>query len=112
MTATALPEHDVVEVGPIRLDRDSMVATVNGTALYLSRKEYQLLDFMLSDPGKVFRKQDLLRGVWPEYRNVPEHVSTLSSHISRVRVKLRQAGAEGYCRNVWGTGYALLPATA
>jgi DNA-binding response OmpR family regulator len=54
----------------------------------------------------VFTKEELLRGVW-DFRSLGR-TRTLDSHASRLRRKLRLAGAGACVVNVWGVGYRLL----
>jgi DNA-binding response OmpR family regulator len=62
---------------------------------------------LMSDPQRVFTKEQLLREVW-DFRSLGR-TRTLDSHASRLRRKL-QAGGEGpFVLNVWGVGYRLLP---
>ena len=61
----------------------------------------------MSDPARVFRKEELLRDVWG-YRSIGR-TRTLDSHASRLRRKLNAVGTdERYVLNVWGVGYRLM----
>ncbi len=62
---------------------------------------------LASDPNRVFGKDELLRDVWGYSGRLVTR--TVDSHASRLRNKLRAAGAEiPYVINVWGRGYRLL----
>jgi DNA-binding response OmpR family regulator len=83
--------------------------TVHGRALALPAKEYELLAKLATEPSRVFTKEQLLREVWG-YRAMGR-TRTLDSHASRLRRKLRQAGAgPSLVVNVWGVGYRLVDA--
>lgn len=100
---------EVVEAPPVRIDTRTRVATVDGVRLPLAQKEYDLLLCLAREPERVFTKVELLRDVW-NYQ-VPGRTRTLDSHASRLRRKLREAGAaHELVENVWGVGYRLLPA--
>jgi DNA-binding response OmpR family regulator len=73
----------------------------------LASKEYELLLKLMTDPTRVFTKEHLLREVW-DFRSLGR-TRTLDSHASRLRRKLRAAGAVGLVENVWGVGYRLTP---
>jgi DNA-binding response OmpR family regulator len=96
-------------VGPIRVDVSSRVTTVNGTALILPAKEFELLAVLARDPTRVYPKHELLERVWG-YR--AGSTRTLDSHASRLRRRLEDlaGGHERYVINHWGTGYALVAA--
>src|SRR5438874_8474630 len=103
---TAPPEHELVVAGPIRVDLATRTVTVGGRAVRLAGKEYELLLKLMTDPDRVFTKEQLLREVWG-FMSLGR-TRTLDSHASRLRRKLRQAGAGPCVVNVWGVGYRLL----
>jgi DNA-binding response OmpR family regulator len=104
----AAPRGEVLEAGPIRVDRRTRGAAVHGRLLTLSAKEYDLLVALALDPGRVFTKAELLRDVWGFL--TPGRTRTLDSHASRLRRKLVAAGmGEDVVLNIWGVGYRLLP---
>jgi DNA-binding response OmpR family regulator len=103
----AQPEpRDVLEAGPLRVDRATRRVTVDGVRVDLAGKEYELLAKLAEDPERVFRKEELLRDVWG-FRSLGR-TRTLDSHASRLRRKLQAAGKERFVVNVWGVGYRLL----
>lgn len=104
---TAPAPRDVVEAGPIRVDRRTRRVDFRGRGVALSGKEYELLLALAADPVRVFTKEELLRDVWG-FRS-PGRTRTLDSHASRLRRKLRAEGACDVVANVWGVGYRLLP---
>jgi DNA-binding response OmpR family regulator len=103
---SASPDEEVVEAGPIRIDRATRRVTVEGRRVDFSGKEYALLVKLASDPSRVFTKDELLRDVWG-FR-APARTRTVDSHASRVRRKLVAAAAGPFVVNVWGVGYRLL----
>ena len=91
----------------IRVDLATRRVTVRETRVVVSGKEYDLLLKLMSDPIRVFRKEELLRDVWG-YRSIGR-TRTLDSHASRLRRKLNAVGTdERYVLNVWGVGYRLM----
>ncbi len=78
---------------------------LHGERVALSQKEFALLRTLVSEPTRVFTKEELLRTVWG-YRS---HGSTrtLDSHACRLRHKLGARG-DRYVVNVWGVGYRLV----
>jgi len=100
-----LPE--LLEAGPVRIDTRTRDVRVAGRRVQLSQKEYELLLRLAREPERVFTKAELLHEVW-QYRS-PARTRTLDSHASRLRRKLREAGAGAVLvENVWGVGYRLL----
>jgi DNA-binding response OmpR family regulator len=102
----APPEHEVAEAGPIKVDRTTRCVTVEGRPAALAGKEYELLAKLITDPQRVFTKEELLREVWG-FRSLGR-TRTLDSHASRLRRKLQATGGGPFVINVWGVGYRLL----
>jgi DNA-binding response OmpR family regulator len=100
---------DVVEAPPLRIDTLTRDVRVDGRRVLLAQKEYELLLCLAREPQRVFTKAELLQQIW-DYRSIGR-TRTLDSHASRVRRKLREAGATvELVDNVWGVGYRLLGA--
>jgi DNA-binding response OmpR family regulator len=102
-------EHEVRCAGPIRADLATRLVTVDGETIALAGKEYELLLKLMTDPSRVFTKEQLLRDVWG-FRSLGR-TRTLDSHASRLRRKLQSTGQGPFVVNVWGVGYRLLDAT-
>lgn len=96
-----------IHVGPLEIDRRSMLVTVHGRALDLSGREFALLSVMAREPRRVLSKRELQNEVWGFGASV--RTRTVESHASRLRGKLAQAGLDGWVRNLWGQGYRLYP---
>jgi DNA-binding response OmpR family regulator len=104
--ATAGPA-DVLEAGELVVDRRARQLRVRGVPVALAGREFDLAVHLVSDPYRVFGKDELLRDVWGYRGRLVTR--TVDSHASRLRRKLRAAGAElSYVVNVWGKGYRLL----
>ena len=87
------------------VDPLSRQALLNGKDLRLTRKEFDLLFCLASNPGQVFSREQLYNYVWDEHSayNVDEVVK---AQIKTLRQKLSMTGNE-YIKNVWGIGYRL-----
>jgi DNA-binding response OmpR family regulator len=104
---TATGPADVLEVGELVVDRRARQVRVRGVPVSLAGREFDLAVGLASDPRRVFSKDELLRDVWGYSGRLVTR--TVDSHASRLRRKLRAAGAElPYVINVWGRGYRLL----
>ncbi len=76
----------IAEVGPLRLDRPSREVTLRGAPVKLTFSEYELLACLMSRPGHLFNRQELLRAIWGDsaYRD-PRAIDV---HIRHLREKL------------------------
>jgi DNA-binding response OmpR family regulator len=98
--------HELRRAGPITADLATRCVTVDGMPVTLAGKEYELLLKLMTDPSRVFTKEQLLREVWG-FRSLGR-TRTLDSHASRLRRKLAAVAPGFYVLNVWGVGYRLL----
>lgn len=85
------------------IDPSARRVLLNGKDLRLTRKEFDLLFCLASNPGQVFSREQLYNHVWDEHSayNVDEVVK---AQIKTLRQKLNMTGNE-YIKNVWGIGY-------
>jgi len=93
--------------GDLSLDLGARVATRAGEPLLLTTREFDLLAFLMANPGLVFGRQELLARVW-EWDFGDE--STVTVHVRRLRAKVEDDPASpGRIVTVWGTGYRYQP---
>ncbi len=95
----------VLASGPVRLDAEAHVATVAGTPLDLTNKEFELLECLLEASGRVVTRAELKKRVWGFSFDAPTKVADLYVHY--LRRKLERAGAPGFVETVRGVGYAI-----
>ena len=95
-----------LEVGGLRLDSGAYVATLDGTALDLSRREFDLLHYLAMHAGRVVARRDLLTHVWRmPYGGADK---TVDVHISWLRRKLGETAQQPrYLHTVRGVGVKL-----
>lgn len=97
----------VVEIRNVRLERDAMRVLLGGEPVELTAKEYQLLDLLLSSPGKVFSRTRILNKVWG-YDSDPL-TNVVDVYIRRLRAKMRWDSETGWIRTIRNYGYRLDP---
>ena len=85
-------------------DPYARLLNVAGRVIPLTRREAQLLDFMLERPGQFFTSEVLIRDAWEDQRLAPEQVRT---YIVRLRRKLEESQAPARLANKPRLGYAL-----
>jgi DNA-binding response OmpR family regulator len=102
-----------IRVGTLEVDALSRQAWVDGQQVLLSSKEFSLLHALAREPGRVFKRAELMEMVWgwSDGGHATHRTRTLDSHASRLRRKLASHGA-GYVINVWGVGYRLIDLNA
>jgi DNA-binding response OmpR family regulator len=104
---SAAADHaSALEVGGLRVDRASRVATLDGAVLDLSRKEFDLLAHLASRAGVVVSRRELLAEVWRQPEGGAD--KTVEVHLSWLRRKLGETAAEPrYLHTVRGVGIKL-----
>ena len=95
-------------VGDLVLDRESMEVRLGGRPVELTAKEFQLLELLMSAPGKVMSRTRILNKVWG-YDSDPL-TNVVDVYIRRIRAKLEVDSETGPIRTVRGYGYKLEPA--
>ena len=95
-------ETAAAAVGELELDEDRYEVKVGGMQVDLTFKEFELLRFLMSRPGKVFTREILLEQVWGyDYFG---GARTVDVHIRRIRSKTEREG-HAYIRTIRGVGY-------
>ena len=93
-----------IELDGISIDLVRHEATVDGRAVELTAKEFELLVYFAKSPGRVHTRAQLLDQVWGYHHSGYEH--TVNSHINRLRNKIERDPANpAYIQTVWGVGY-------
>jgi len=104
----SISEHSspskVVTGGGITLDVERRSAKCDGQDVELTAKEFDLVEFLMRNPGKVYTRENLLATIWgAEYQG---DIRTVDVHIRRLREKLEKEPAEPEkIMTKWGVGY-------
>lgn len=95
---------NVLTIGSISLDLDARNAYRAGNLADLTAKEFDVIEFLMRNPNRVYSREALLDTIWAyEYRS---DIRTVDVHIRRLREKLEENPAEPkYIMTKWGVGY-------
>jgi two-component system response regulator RegX3 len=97
-----------VEAGPVRLDVDRHVVSVAGTPVEMPLKEFELLELLLRNAGRVLTRGQLIDRVWGS--DYVGDTKTLDVHVKRLRSKIEpEPGAPRHIVTVRGLGYKFEP---
>ncbi|KJK55925.1 MULTISPECIES: response regulator transcription factor [Actinomycetes] len=97
-----------LEAGPVRMDVDRHVVTVDGAKVDLPLKEFDLLEMLLRNAGRVLTRMQLIDRVWGA--DYVGDTKTLDVHVKRLRAKIEpDPGAPRYLVTVRGLGYKFEP---
>lgn len=97
-------ESNTLTIGTISLDLDGRNAYKNGQLVDLTAREFDVIEFLMRNPNKVYSRDALLDSLWTyDYRS---DIRTVDVHIRRLREKLEENPAEPkYIMTKWGKGY-------
>ena len=98
-------EGGALTFGPLRLEPDARSVSVEGTEARLTRTEYAILKLLMANPAQVVTKSALLDHIAEDTPDCTE--SSLKTHVSNLRKKLRDAGAGDCIESVWGIGFKM-----
>ena len=104
------PATKVMRANELELDRSRCHVTLAGQEVVLTATEFRLLEFLMSRPGVVFSREQLLDAVWGHDRAVTDR--TVDVYILRLRQKIETAEGGSFIRSVRGFGYSISPEAA
>jgi len=95
---------EAVRAGLVSLNFDKYQAHLNDVLLDLTVVEFNLLSVLSKEPGRVYEREQLMQGIYKEYRVVSDR--TIDSHIKKLRKKIREVYPGGeLIHSVYGLGY-------
>lgn len=97
-------KSNVLNIGDMRIDCDSRSLFIRGKEIYLTAKEFDLLELLAFNPNRVYSRDVLLKTVWGS--DYPGDGRTVDVHIRRLREKIEDNSSEPkYVHTKWGVGY-------
>ncbi len=103
---SAIGDIGIMTAGPVRMDTDRHQVTVNGVNVSLPLKEFELLEFLMRNSGRVLTRVQLIDRVWGS--DYVGDTKTLDVHIKRLRAKIEVDPANPiFIQTVRGLGYKL-----
>lgn len=94
----------MLESGDMRINREDKRVYIAGREINLTSKEFEVLELLMSNPGKVYSRENLLNSVWGA--DYPGDVRTVDVHVRRLREKIETSPSDPkYVQTKWGTGY-------
>lgn len=91
--------NHIIELGSLMIDKERIVLEKDGQEIDLAKKEFELLNLLVSKPGKVFTREEIFNKVWGT--NVIVGTRTIDVHIRKLREKI----GSHYIKTIKGIGY-------
>ena len=102
--STGIKQDSILEAGPVRMDLERHRVEVNGTAVALPLKEFELLEYLIENQNRVLTRAQLIDQIWGS--NYFGDTKTLDVHVKRLRAKIEPDSANPrHLITVRGLGY-------
>jgi DNA-binding response OmpR family regulator len=95
--------NSIIQFNNISIDTRAKTALVNNTVLDLTKKEFELLLYFISNKRRVISKNAIAEHLWGD--EMEGNLDFIYTHIKNLRKKLMEAGDADYIRSVYGMGY-------
>ena len=94
-----------ISFNEIRIDPDTFEVLIHQNRINLTRKEYDLLLYMIANKNRLLTKQTIAEHLWGDYVDTLDSFDFVYQHIKNLRRKITQAGGNDYISTVYGMGY-------
>lgn len=101
-------EDEFLNYKNLAVDSENRIVLIDGRELILNRKEFDLLYFFLTNPGRLIAKTSIAEYVWGDHAEDSDSLDFVYSQIKNLRKKLQQHGAEIEIQSIYGAGYKLI----
>lgn len=98
------PEDRTILIADLTIDRDLREVCRNGRRIHLTKREYELLEFLSKHKGRVLSREQIQRGVWGDDTMTS---NTVDVHVAKLRKKIDASGETPLIQTVVGFGYVL-----
>ena len=98
-------QEEAMEIGGILLDKQAHMVKIDGKPVELSVKEFELLEYFLTNKGVALSREKILNNVW-NYDYFGD-ARTIDTHVKKLRSKMGEKG--DYIKTIWGMGYKFEP---
>ncbi len=95
----------ILQFEDITADTNARTISVDGKALVLTRKEYDLLVYLMINKNRILAKTAIAEHLWGDDMDMADNHDFIYTHIKNIRRKLLQAGSGDYIHSVYGMGY-------
>jgi DNA-binding response OmpR family regulator len=97
--------NNIMQLGSLLLDMTEKTVKHEGRALDLTKKEYELLVYFISNKNKVISKGAIAEHLWGDDMDLADNYDLIYTHIKNLRRKIVSAGAPDHIKSVYGMGY-------
>ena len=95
----------ILTYNEISVNTESKSVIINGNAIILTKKEYDLLLFFMINKNRVLTKEALAEHLWEDNIDMADTYDFIYTHLNNLRKKIRFAGGADYIKTLYGMGY-------
>ena len=99
--------NNFLQFDELHLNLDEKSVKVNNKIIDLTKKEYDLLLYFISNKNKVISKGAIAEHLWGDNMDMADNYDFIYTHIKNLRKKIIQAGSRDYIKSIYGMGYRL-----
>ncbi|KLT66729.1 response regulator transcription factor [Pedobacter sp. BMA] len=96
---------NIIIFNEVKIDVAAMKVTINEKPIVLTKKEFDLLVYFLSNKNKVVTKNAMVEHLWGDQIDLSDDFDFIYTHVKNLKKKFAEAGARDYLRSVYGIGY-------
>ena len=96
---------NIIQFNEIKVDVAAMKIFVGDNLVVLTKKEYDLMIYLLSNKNKVVTKNAMAEHLWGDEMDMSNDFDFIYTHIKNLKKKLNEAGAKDYLKSIYGIGY-------
>jgi len=97
-------ENEIV-FNEFRILPEKMESYVNGKEINLTKKEFDLLVYFLSNKNRVLTKESIAEHLWGDEMDLADSFDFIYTHMKNLRKKILEKGGQDYIRTIYGIGY-------
>lgn len=96
---------DIVTFNEISINTDSKIVTITDQQLTLTKKEYDILLFLIINQNRVLTKEAIAEHLWEDNIDLANTYDFIYTHLNNIRKKIKTAGGKDYIKTLYGMGY-------
>ena len=97
--------QDTLSFNELELNVNTFEVKVNDELLELTRKEFELIHYLIVNQNRLLTKQSIAEHLWGDYMDTADSFDFVYQHIKNIRKKITKAGGNNYIQTVYGVGY-------